>query len=459
MGVEIELSGAGFDKNKWRRELGNFMFVENEWKMSPLTLMTLDMEDPDLILFDDEEDRAPTEDASVWVHPAGGIRGVTVKNHDQGIVLSMPTGTGKRDWELATAMAEAGVECGAQVQVDHQAVPAGKLDFSQAEQELWSMFVTGFSKTAEESDNGVITLPVLYGFLHIDLSKDDLQAPDLHDQLVEKMKRYTEAHWASNMVMEKPDGQQLTINIAGGVPTIISMEADGIVLLDQPESPSADTQPLFNGEPIAPEKFIEVMSDHVEMLGPHCYVPLFKYSEHPEIMKALDPSAPKVTSSGMPMPTAVSGQSSSAGINQPPPLKKSLAKGPILVFLLIAAADGDVDEKEIRTFQTMLAVSELGRTPLIKTMLTEARDNFQSLFVDMFSEGKAPTLQMVEFLQVLDGYPEAESKPVRQALYAIGYEIANASGGFLGFGSKISKEEKAALEGLRTMLGLGTDEI
>jgi len=433
--------------------------MENEWEISPFSLMSLDMDEPDLILFDDEEDRAPTDYASVWVHPVGGIRGVTVKNEGQAIVLSMPTGTGKRDWELATAMAEAGVKCGANIQLDHEALPAGKLDFSIAEQELWSMFSSHFAKTAEESDNGMITLPVINEFLHLDLTKDELLSPDLHDLLVAKMKRYTEAHWASAMVIQKPGGPEMTVNIAGGVPTVISMEADGIVLLDQPESPTAHNEPLFNGEPILPKKFTEVMSDHVEMIGPHCYVPLFKYSKHPEIMQALDPRTPQVTPSGMPIPTAIRKQGGSAAMNTPPEINRSLAKGPILVFLLVAAADGDIDEKEIRIFQTILAVSELGKTPLIKSMLTEARDNFQSLFLDMVKGDKAPTLQMVEFLQVLDSYPADETKPVRQALFAIGYQVANASGGFLGFGSKISKEEKVALEGLRTMLGLAADEI
>ncbi|MFK7909726.1 MAG: hypothetical protein AB8F34_03905 [Akkermansiaceae bacterium] len=462
MGVEIELSGTNFDKIQWRKELGNFAYAEKELRVSPLTVMLLDQEEPDLILYDDEPESEPTADASVWIHPAGGIRGVTVKNSERGIILSMPTGTGKRDWELATAMTETGIKLGATIRVDDEPAPGSPLDLSAPEQELWQLFVTHFAQAAEQSDSGVVTLPVLYGMLHIDLTTAEVSSPDLHDKLVEKMQRYTEAHWASNMVIEKPDKGQLTVNIAGGVPTVVSMESDGIILLDEPSSPSDDSAPLFGGEPISPEKFVEIMSDHVEVLGSLCYVPLFKYSDHPDIMKKLDPRAPSTMPGGGPLPTAIKNEqaartgspsSGSAGGRQ------SLAHGPVLVFLLIAAADGEVDRKEAEAFGKILASNEFATTPLLRSTLAETLNQFQPLMESMLTGGKPPQLLMVEFLQALDSYSEQESKPVRLALYGIGHAVASASGGFLGFGSKISKEEGVALDGLRMMLGLSSDEV
>ena len=126
---------------------------------------------------------------------------------------------------------------------------------------------------------------------------------------------------------------------------------------------------------------------------------------------------------------------------------------------MIAAADGKIDKKEAEAFGTILAMSDFAKTPLLRDTLKEARDQFLPLMASVLGGEKSPQLQMVEFLQALDSYPESESKPIRKALYGLGYEVANASGGFLGFGSKISKEERVALDGLRTMLGLSADEV
>lgn len=47
-----------------------------------------------------------------------------------------------------------------------------------------------------------------------------------------------------------------------------------------------------------------------------------------------------------------------------------------------------------------------------------------------------------------------EAQAFKQALLGLGKAVASASGGFLGFGSKISKEEKATLERIAAGLGL-----
>jgi hypothetical protein len=81
MEIEINLGGPGFDRFRWRRELGNVAYTEEVGSMmAPLCISRLLPDEVDLILFDDED----------------------------GIVLSMPVGCGTQDWKLAETLAKIG---------------------------------------------------------------------------------------------------------------------------------------------------------------------------------------------------------------------------------------------------------------------------------------------------------------------------------------------------------------
>ncbi len=180
--------------------------------------------------------------------------------------------------------------------------------------------------------------------------------------------------------------------------------------------------------------------------GPRVYVPLFKYSAAPEIYAALEAAA-----AGGAYGEAAAGAGggfATVGVDH-----AALARGPVLVFLMVAGADGKVDEKEIGTFQGLVANSELAPGEIFQSMLRNAMENFEQIFNEITGAEAAPPVLFVELLQALETCPPEEALLARQGLYALGHAIASASGGgFLGMGSKISRSEKKALGLLERLL-------
>ena len=215
MGASINLTGAGFNRVQWRRDLGNVVYTGTHGAISPLCLSFLHPDEADLILFDDEEIRVASPDAEVWVLPVGGIRGVTVKNARDGIELSMPVLTGARDWEIAGALTKLAFDCGATVDVDGEPVPPGPVDFTEQLNQNWSFSVATLRQLAEEDGQNLV-VPILMGGLHLEVPPAQLDSPDLHDELVAQMQRFGEAHFASTMTIQTPANQVLNVNVAGG---------------------------------------------------------------------------------------------------------------------------------------------------------------------------------------------------------------------------------------------------
>ena len=452
MGVSINLAGAGFNRVQWRRDLGDVVYSGTQGAISPLCLSLLHPDEADLILFDGEDIRVASPNAEVWVLPVGGIRGVTVKNSPDGIELSMPVLTGARDWEMAAALTKLAFDCGATVDVDGEPVAPGPVDFSHFLNQNWSMSVAMLRDLARQGQELVV--PILMGGLHLEISPEQLDSPDLHDGLVAQMKRFGEAHIASTMTVQTQSGQLLHLNVAGGVPTLIERESQGLILHDAPDNPAAMSEPLFDGAPVPTDEFLRVMGERVESAGPRIYVPLFKYSEAPEILSALAAAA-AAGNFGAPGGGAGGGAVATVGVDH-----AALARGPVLVFLMVAGADGKVDEKEIGTFQGLVANSELAPGAVFGAMLRNALGNFEQIFTEITAADAAPPVLFLELLQALEACPPEEGMLARQGLYALGHAIASASGGgFMGLGSKISRSEKKALQLLQKLLAVNPDEF
>ena len=129
-----------------------------------------------------------------------------------------------------------------------------------------------------------------------------------------------------------------------------------------------------------------------------------------------------------------------------------LIYAPFAVFLLVSAADGTINKKELKAFGNALK---------------KQRDSF--LFEILSSSSKAPNEIMSDLLANPDTVPvklknivETVDRRVLQrhaislkfALYDIGRRVAESSGGFLGFGKKIRGDEKRALVGIAGILKL-----
>jgi len=69
-----------------------------------------------------------------------------------------------------------------------------------------------------------------------------------------------------------------------------------------------------------------------------------------------------------------------------------------------------------------------------------------------------PVEDLQRVAAILDTHYPNEAEVFKRTLVAIAIKIANASGGFLGMGSKISKDEKIAIAAIAVTLGLAGDE-
>ncbi|MGD9170092.1 MAG: hypothetical protein PVI97_08535 [Candidatus Thiodiazotropha sp.] len=131
---------------------------------------------------------------------------------------------------------------------------------------------------------------------------------------------------------------------------------------------------------------------------------------------------------------------------------KVFATAPILVFLLIAAADGKIDKKEVKQFEKILIKKEYQAIRAMMQMADVSVNDYIQAFlsakVDYIHELQKITAALDENLS------KEQAAAIKLILLSLGKVIAESSGGFLGiFGSKISKEEKIALSLIAQIFG------
>jgi hypothetical protein len=126
-----------------------------------------------------------------------------------------------------------------------------------------------------------------------------------------------------------------------------------------------------------------------------------------------------------------------------------------LVFLLVAAADGGIDRKEILSFGATLQKQRGGQSVVFSRILQITTANFEAFLNEIASSGVSVPEQLLQVGLLLQSgkIPREDALVVARQLCELGTAIASASGGGLfGFGSKISKEEAKVLKFLETLL-------
>jgi len=135
---------------------------------------------------------------------------------------------------------------------------------------------------------------------------------------------------------------------------------------------------------------------------------------------------------------------------------KTLTRSPLLVFMLVAAADGKVDKKEMEGFQKVVMQVMATATPLLRDamsrLLPQLDEHLQAL------RNVDPVEELERLTAILDSQHPQEARQFKEDLMGVAVQIAESSGGFLGFGSKISKDEKAAIAGIGVVLGLISED-
>lgn len=133
-----------------------------------------------------------------------------------------------------------------------------------------------------------------------------------------------------------------------------------------------------------------------------------------------------------------------------------IASAPVIVFLLVAAADGNVDRKEVAAFAKGLEANLSGKSSIMAGALARAVLHLEELIQALAAESPVERAAMlVVALQLVErdaGVPRA--RIFARALYELGENVAQASGGFMGFGNKIGKEEQVVLDALKKLLNL-----
>lgn len=441
MGCSISLTGEGFDKGAWRTRVGEWILNYDKPVLSGIAYQY----DPESL----EEFASNEGEPECWLHPQGGIRGVTLRFGENGVELSLPTGSGSADWGFAGTLANMAAEHGASVDLDGERVAAnneGKLDFSELFDRQWEFELAALRTLACDSD--YLQLPV-GGILDLPIDTELISAPDFHDQMVARMARYSEAFLTSGIELEK-GGKALRGFVAGPMPTLVPAKAD----LTHFRSEANPKSEAGYERTIEAETFFQLAGDRVEKLGEFNYIPVIDRETDPELVEALL-AAPNASTPSPPPPSAATpspqGELSAEQL-------ATLDSGVVIVFLMIAAADGSIDRKEVMSFHKTL--SGFGDLPpgLFKGMLLRCQHQLEHHLNALTSGGTsvvALLAQLTGVREVLNACPENERTMVAQGLYRLAHDVASSSGGgFFGLGAKIDKSERAALELIARALGV-----
>ncbi|MGA1598143.1 MAG: hypothetical protein ACO4AU_03765 [bacterium] len=144
-------------------------------------------------------------------------------------------------------------------------------------------------------------------------------------------------------------------------------------------------------------------------------------------------------------------QNTSAGIDNPEGLTKEeldarLRELPFQVFLMVAGADGTVDEIESDRFFKLIEERKICRSPYSRWLFSETRKRSGQL-VKAYQEGKltADLNRIHETLRYVNMHiPQKNALAFNEDLERMAMGIAQASSGFFAAKS-VSKKERAAL--------------
>jgi len=141
-------------------------------------------------------------------------------------------------------------------------------------------------------------------------------------------------------------------------------------------------------------------------------------------------------------------------------LEADLIKLPFLLFRVVAAADGDVDESERSRFLSILRNNECGKSALAQEYYTRTLYAYSHLLkkyrettADVILERISKTTAQAEAV-----FDAEEIKAFKSDLYEMSEEIAIASGGFIGFGA-IDRKEKNILARIKDYFSTGDSKV
>lgn len=128
-----------------------------------------------------------------------------------------------------------------------------------------------------------------------------------------------------------------------------------------------------------------------------------------------------------------------------------IGKGIMLVFVLIAGADGNIDAKEIKAFNNYLANAQGKRSELFKNAVGLMMNDPEMQSSTDIDSSIVIVNRLIAVRESAEKFAPDQCDVFCNELYEMAVDIAKSSGGFLGIKS-IDKAEKSALSLIKMAL-------
>lgn len=134
-----------------------------------------------------------------------------------------------------------------------------------------------------------------------------------------------------------------------------------------------------------------------------------------------------------------------------------IAQAPVLIFLLVSAADGTIDKQEIKGFESILTSPDY--TDLLTLMGRAGLSVIDTL--RQLTEHPVDYLAELQRIgRVLESrLPAADAQHFKIQLFDLGHAVASASGRIMGVvGNPVSDQEQTALKVIAGIFGIDKNQ-
>lgn len=365
---------------------------------------------------------------TAWLHAQGGVRGVTMHHSDNVVTLSLSAGANDVDWDFLLAIALSAAEHEAAV-VDEEGEtiendPPKLTEIIHRQKQFYWNFL---------QSNPGITLPI-GGLIPLVLEQEviDLGEKAALQYLADQMQVYAQARLANVM----PYGD-MVLALYEGEDILIDQSCTHIIAEDA-------VGRLFD-IPIPKATFMSVFENKPRVIGEFTFFPALDIRSQTLAyatlkLRAIVAALPESSSSAAPEEVSSTEMTESDWM--------ILAKAPILIFFTVAAADGKVSKKELKQFDEILQKMEKSLCDVTRKVVDLCMNNvgtFLKEFASINSMRIMFELGLIGRTLNSGKLPIPAAASLKHELKQLAHNIANASGGLFGFGSKISKEEQESL--------------
>lgn len=134
-------------------------------------------------------------------------------------------------------------------------------------------------------------------------------------------------------------------------------------------------------------------------------------------------------------------------------LQSALAMAPTICFFMIAAADGNIDKKEAKSFLSEVVKYATHKNPLIREVFGSTPAHFAEYCNAIAEFAPMAVLKLALCKIAAQKASQEHATEFCQALLDMSTAIASSSGGFFSRG-KVSKDERKVLDAIGQALGL-----